>query len=409
MTTERAAAKAARIAKQARKLAADAEEDRDRTPESAAEDDAYDLASLFAGLPVESDLRLYRKQNGRMEFCQSFADPAEFSEEQVGKKWGAGTYRLMAKKPDSETGKMQFFAGGTRTFHIAEAPPNATVPTASGGPDMRDGMLAQMWTMMLQGNEAHRLAMTQSAESHKAMLSLMLQQATAKTDPTTDLLKVLLPSLLQRDNPMDVAVKLAELMKPAGPQAAISEQLSMLERLLEFAHNRGDDAHTPPWVTGLKEVTPVLLAALQANKPVPPRALPPAPVTPTAPHPAPTVTPSSEPGVVAHVAPSLPPPSDNPFLAHLDQLVPTLARKAVRGDDAEEAAAWLLDSFDDEEYQTFGELLDNPVQLTSLQDRYAALFAHTDWSLRLLAALQQQMNPPEESAAPEAAPAPVVS
>lgn len=360
---ERAADKAARLAKKATELARKAQDDE---PEEAEQE----IRELLASLPVEADLRLYRKgKTGRLEFCESI-DPASFSEQVVADKWGAGNYRLLAKVPDPETGRMKFLTGGSKQFMIAERPqaPNAPAPAQP-----------QLETMTLM----HQM-MLQSQESHRAMIALMMQP---RTDSSMELMKVLLPVLLaQKSDPMQMATQLAALLKPAGPGATMTDQLDALGKMMELAtklagKESGDDG--PAWLSALKTAAPLIQQALAT-----PRAQPPALPNPPAPR---ELAPVQTAGPVPTPAPVTEPKADepeaHPLLTLLDRSMASMIRAASRDGDPELYADWFVDQVDDEHVAELAGFLESGTVLDQLAVRYPESAPHREWFGRLITAM----------------------
>lgn len=388
-TSERAASKAAKHAKRAAEMAQLARETEPR-PESTESEMGDDIRDLLASLPAEADLRLYRKntQTGKLEYCESFAEPSSFSEEVVAAKWGAGSYRLMAKVPDPKTGKPQYFAGGTKTFNIAKRPESAA-------PAVLDKS-AQLDTMTLM----HQM-MLQSQESHRAMIAMMMSSLSQRPpDTSMELMKVLLPALLNRkeSDPLDVATRLAELLKPAGPAASITDQLDALGKMVEVAERLGGGGKSdgPPWLEGLRSVAPLIQQALQIPRPAGPVATaatgdPPAPKALGAP----TPTPAPNPG---HVVANAPPPDNpHPLLALLDYAMPALMRAAERDAEPELYADWLVDQVPEDQLDAFGAFIEAPAALDQLFARYGLSMEYHPWFMRLQHAVMNGLEPTDES------------
>ncbi len=399
--TVRAADKAARLARRAAQIAADEAETKNDTP---AAEEATDLANLLASLPNTADIRLYRKAKigGRLEFCQSFLEASEFSEEGVADKWGPGTYRLMVRVPDKVTGKPNFMAGGTKTFTVAERPGEAARGGAGtrGPENFQETMAAQMFTMMTSQLGMMQQMMMQSAESHRGMLTMMLSNK--PPDTTGELLKVLLPLVLNKADPMDMAIKMAELLKPAGPGASMVEQLAVLEKFMDLAKSGNEPNDAPVWFRALKEVAPLLEramtlkpGALQPGQP------PAAQLAPGAPPPAPAPAPAPVP------APALPPPTQvDPaqtagqpldLLTELDQLMPMLVRAAVKNADVELQADWFLEAVPEGLYETLDVALAETNLLDQLALRYPSIATHRAWFDRFVAAVNTALTPEEEA------------
>lgn len=404
--TEREAAKAARHAKKAADAAARAraaDDVDDGTPDDQL---TADIASLFDSLPTEGDLRLYRKaNNGKLEFCEAFAEPADFSEELVAQKWGQGAYRLFARRPDPDTGKLRFFKGGSRVFHVAKRPDGALTPVAAESKKLEDSMAAQFTAMMLGQLQMVQQMMLQSQESHRAMLAAMLQKP---NDGSLELLKVILPLLVsQKSDPFDVAVKMAELLKPAGPTASMTDQLAALEKMMDVAAKLGgkDTDDGPAWLSALKTAAPLIQQALATPRPQPalgpgaprPPAANPGPAAPGPRELAPVQTPSGPAPEPPAPAPSADPAGAEPEPAHpllalLDYAVPSLIRAADRDGEVELYADWLLDQVGDEHLEALDGFLAEATALDQLGLRYPAMTAFRPWFERLVVDLRSKIT-----------------
>lgn len=388
-TKERAADRAAKHAKKAVELAQLARES--EAADSPDETMAGDIRDILRSLPAEADLRLYRKstKTGKLEYCESFAEPSSFSEEYVAQKWGAGSYRIMAKVPDQKTGKMQFVEGGTKTFTIAERPAGVIAPVAD-----KSGQLDTMTLM-------HQM-MLQSQESHRAMIAMMMQSMTQRpVDGSLELMKVILPSLLAKKDadPFEMATRLAELLKPAGPAASMADQLDALGKMMEVAERLGGGkSDGPAWLEALKTAAPLLTQALQTPRPVAPVAPaatggPPTPKAIAAP--APPV--AANPPVVE--APEPEPEPAHPLLALLDYAMPSLVRAAERDGEPELYADWLVDQIPEDQLDAFGSFVEQTSVLDQLATRYPATVPHRGWFERLAKAILDGLEPDDESGA----------
>lgn len=369
MPTDTKAEKAAKHAKRAVELARQArEEDRPDTP---ADELVSDLRDVLASLPAEADLRLYRKSTttGKLEFCESFAEPTAFSEEYVAQKWGAGSYRVMAKVPDPKTGKMQFVEGGTKTFTVAQRP---NAPAVAAPSETMKGTLDTVTLM-------HQM-MLQSQESHRAMLAMMMQRP---PDTGMELMKVLLPLLIgQKTDPMDMATKLATLLKPAGPAASMTDQLEALGKMMELAAKLGDKGgdDAPAWLRGLQSVAPLIQQAMATPRQLPPAPAP-APNPPTPRELAPVQTPAPV------VEPKADEPDAHPLLTLLDRSMASMVRAASRDGDPALYADWFVDQVDDEHVGELAGFLESGTVLDQLALRYPESAPHREWFGRLITAM----------------------
>lgn len=383
MTTSKAE-KAARAAKRAEAIA----EDLADAAGGPTDEFGGDISEIFEGLPSEADLRLYKKgPTGRLDFCESYPEPKDFSEEGVQRTWGPGSYRLIARVPDPKTGKLVFAKGKSKVFSIA-APPsaNGAGPAAPQGPqDFEKTMAATLYQMLLGQMQQQQQMMSQSQESHRAMLAMMMQP---RPDSTTDLLKLLLPTLLQRENPMDVAMKMADLLKPAGPAASLTEQISVMEKFMDLARKGESPESAPVWFQAFKEAAPLIEKALSRGAPQPQpvrrRELPP-PVPP-----GPADAPNPPLPKVEDAPPA--PVEENPLLAALDALSPMLVKAAARDADPDLYAEFVLDQVPEDTLEALDFMLQTDA-VAFIVGRYPVLAPHQGWVERVVAAMRQQLGP----------------
>lgn len=386
---ERPAEKAARHAKKAVRAAKKARDDEAAMPD---DDLSTDIQSLFEGLPSEADLRLYRKAKtgGKLEYCESFAEPRDFSEQAVADRWGPGSYRLFARVPDPRTGKLQFTKGRSRVFNIAERP-GGNQPNA---PRHDDSAMLQFSTAMVGQLQMMQQMMLQGQESHRAMLAVMMQP---RPDTSMEMMKVLLPVMFaQKADPMEMALKMAELIKgQTGPAASIADNLSALEQLLKVANRMGgsdgaDDG--PAWLQGLKTTVP-LIQQLMMPRPQEPNA----PAAPPAPRPRPLPNPSEP-------ARELPPPVDtpdppvsaHPLLTLLDETMPWLVRAAGRNGDARTSADWFLEQVPDDQVEGLAAFLEDASVVDQLGIRYPATVTYRPWFVGLIEEIKAGLEPEGE-------------
>ncbi len=297
------------------------------------------VRQVLAGLPDDAYLEIYRfTDDGELAFCQRIRDLSSFSMADVAKH-GAGRFKLMVRggnngRPGAAPIRRQ------RIVYVAAsaapAPADAqAAPGAAGGFDMATAMLAQMMQMVQQSSQMF----TQQAQAQAQMHTAMMQSLVESKKPDGGVLQILTALIAREKDPMEMGLKLAEVMKGSGGGGApggLSEQIRAFKELRSLLDGNDDaDEKMPPWLRGILAVTesPLLGKALDAATS---RALP-APRIGTG-RPQLRIERPNPPAPTEGAAPAM-----HPILAQLRYYIPMLVRAAREGSAVETYTEMMLD------------------------------------------------------------------
>jgi hypothetical protein len=313
--------------------------------------------------PPKSSIHRVDRESGTQQWLAEVATNV-LSAEYIARRFGGGKYYVRHRKIEPGGG---YKYSGSDTYDIdpsVKPDPPAAPPSSAGveaiavppGGNIADTILnAGVLQMLQQMNAQNQLTlamverMRKGDDSPRASIPDMITAAAT-------LVGALAPLFQNRKDPAELALKLAEAMKPAAtPAPASSDVLTAFEKGMAVvsrlrdrdASSAGGDSYVPVIVEGIKTLGTALggiaseRATAAANARLEPR--PPAPLAIAAPSPPPSHTPNGEdPTTVL-------PPNARPWLVaarpHLPML---LSLSRVMGADA--AAATINRNLTDDQF-----------------------------------------------------------
>lgn len=292
--------------------------------------------------------------SGRMDYvCKVTA--ATLNLDQIRKQYGGGKYVLRSRNAQTQRW------GLSKTFGLA-APLDAGL---SGGP--AGGL---------------------TSDFQQTLLLKLLEQRTAPSDPMAIALQI--AALVKQPDPMELAVKLAGIMKGGGDGNGIDALLKGVDLAKKL--NGGDgDGDSTVW-SAVKELGPGVLDVL--GKVAEGRAAP----APTAPALAAVVPP-------AQIAPAAPAVETetvplSPYMRALKQLVPQLMLWAEKGKDPEQCADWVLSEATDMAQEVTATEAVKPDFAARIFTAFPELAPQREWVQRFLDAIIEWATPEEEPEPP---------
>ena len=238
------------------------------TPETVAQ-----LEGREARSQRQPEIRLSRKNPRTQSYGLIFRGPPELvTPTWVQENIGGGEYKSELYGIRSD-GKFGFVQGGLEMFEVDESIPFRGAPTAvvqapAAAPTqpapaahsfdrmMEMGIFQLFKGMQDQAAETAR----QNREHSLAMVALMERIAKPAESATTPLLAAILPALLTRKDPTEIA---AELVKLSGPKSDMASTMGMMREMMEtMEFMRGGDTGGDPqsrWFSLAEKTLPGLV------------------------------------------------------------------------------------------------------------------------------------------------------
>ena len=244
------------------------------TPETVAQ-----LEGREARSQRQPEIRLSRKNPRTQSYGLIFRGPPELvTPTWVQENIGGGEYKSELYGIRSD-GKFGFVQGGLEMFEVDESiqfrgAPTAVIPQAHAAPVaaptvgsfdkmMEMGVLQLFKGMQEQSAEASR----QSREHSMAMMTMLERIAKPADNGTNTLLAAILPALLAKKDPTEIA---AELVKLSGPKNDMVQTFGMMKEMMETmefmrggAGNGEESGHR--WFTLAEKTLPGLVDIIKSE------------------------------------------------------------------------------------------------------------------------------------------------
>jgi len=204
-----------------------------------------DLAELRYQLGDGAMLTLYRMvDGGEKEFIEQQA-VADFSIPWVKERYGGGRYTIYLKKPDP-TAAGRWIRQGSKKFRIAGPAAYNVASTQPGAVATAPDEFARKYATMIDEHVERSL---KGQELLQQMQMAVLKNLTDRApDPTIDLLKSILPSLIGKSTQQLSLGDVIALADKMSTKTSAASQMKEMFELVKSAREVGGDSNTPPWM-----------------------------------------------------------------------------------------------------------------------------------------------------------------
>ena len=345
-----------------------------RAPATAPEIDA--ISQLLDELPADGEVQIHRKgPTGTLEY-EGVMQPGEFSLEAVRNTYGGGAYVFRVMGPDGHGRKVyrqqrQYSIAGDRK----EPPPvraaAVEVVAQRSATDERLDRLERMIERQL----------TRDVEPRNESRTLM------------ELLPLLIQAQQSRGDPMEMAVKIAAMMKdmqtPSAPAPVLTDALQLFEKGLDLGRkmNRGAAPAEPEGPSIFETLAPLAQQVVGVIEKGMTMRAEPAPTAPSSPHAQPAQPQLGQPHQVQLTS---------PIAQRVQPYLPQLIKWAQQGKNARFYAQLVMDNISDADAEAFGPEVVAPGFVETMFAQLPELRAVYAWAAEFFAEIQAHYDVEEE-------------